>query len=62
MPDNTATGAYTHTGVLRGGSGQHLRIVQPGAAGPVTLRLTRDDGASALSDDAEPRVALIRIR
>ncbi|MBA3555739.1 MAG: hypothetical protein H0W29_13390 [Gemmatimonadales bacterium] len=62
VPDNTATGPYTHTGVLRGGSGQHLRIVQPGAAGPVTLRLTRDDGASALSDDAEPRVALIRIR
>ncbi|MBA3259725.1 MAG: hypothetical protein H0T68_09700 [Gemmatimonadales bacterium] len=61
-PDSTETGAYSRAGTLRGGSGRHLRIIQPGSAAPVTLRLTRDDGDSALSDDAEPRVALIRIR
>jgi hypothetical protein len=62
MPDSTLTGMYTHTGTLRGGSGRHVRIVQPGSAGPVLLRLTRSDGSTQLSDEAEPRIALIRIR
>ncbi|MEZ0333023.1 MAG: hypothetical protein ACAI18_03370, partial [Gemmatimonadales bacterium] len=61
-PDSTLTGTYAHTGTLRGGSGRHLRIIQPGSAGPVLLRLTRSDGSTRLADDAEPRVALIRIR
>lgn len=61
-PDSTGTGGYSRTGTLRGGSGRHLRIIQPASAPSVTLRLTRDDGASALADDAEPRTALIRIR
>ena len=61
-PDSTLTGTYSHAGVLRGGSGKHLRIIQPASAGPVLLRLTRSDGSSRLPDDAEPRIALIRIR
>ena len=40
-PDSTMTGTYTHTGTLRGGSGRHVRIIQPASAGPVLLRLTR---------------------
>jgi hypothetical protein len=62
MPDSTLTGTYSHTGTLRGGSGKHLRIIQPASAGPVLLRLTRSDGSSSLSDEADPRIALIRIR
>jgi hypothetical protein len=61
-PDSTLTGTYSHAGVLRGGSGKHLRIIQPASAGPVLLRLTRSDGSTRLPDDAEPRIALIRIR
>jgi hypothetical protein len=61
-PDSTLTGTYSHAGVLRGGSGKHFRVIQPGSAGPVLLRLTRSDGSSRLADDAEPRIALIRIR
>ena len=61
-PDSTMTGAYTRTGTLRGGSGRHVRIIQPASAGPVLLRLTRSDGATILADDALPRIALIRIR
>lgn len=60
-PDVTA-GTYSHSGVLRGGSGKHLRIVQPALGAPVNLRLTAADGESALPDDAEPRIALIRLR
>ncbi len=62
MPDSTLTGMYTHTGTLRGGSGQPVRIIQAALAGPVLLRLTRSDGSSRLSDEADPRIALIRIR
>ena len=31
-PDSTTTGTYSRTGTLRGGSGRHLRILQPAAA------------------------------
>jgi hypothetical protein len=61
-PDSTLTGTYAHTGTLRGGSGRHVRIIQPASAGPVFLQLTRSDGSTVLADDAEPRIALIRIR
>jgi len=61
-PDSTLTGTYAHAGTLRGGSGRHVRIIQPASAGPVFLRLTRSDGSTVLADDAEPRIALTRIR
>jgi hypothetical protein len=61
-PDSTRTGEYSRTGTLRGGSGRHLRIIQPASAGPVTLRLTQEDGGSPLGDGAAPRIAILRIR
>jgi hypothetical protein len=61
LPDSTAGPDYIHSGVLRAGSGHHVRIVQaPGAAG-VDLRLTTPTG-SALSATVEPRIALVRVR
>ncbi len=61
-PDVTESGTYRREGILRGGSGRHLLVIQPASGDPVTLRLTRDDGSSALDNDAAPRVALVRIR
>jgi hypothetical protein len=61
-PDIVDGGSYSHDGVLRGGSGKHIRIVQQGGAAPVNIELTEEDGASVLGDRAEPRAVLLRIR
>jgi hypothetical protein len=58
----TADGAVALSGTLRGGSGVHLRIVQPASAPEVDLRLTGDDGESPVSATVKPRIALVRIR
>jgi hypothetical protein len=61
VPDITGGIDYTHSGVLRSGSGRHIRVVQdPGAAG-VDLTLTEPTGG-ALSSTLEPRIALVRVR
>jgi hypothetical protein len=61
-PDSTKTGEFNRTGVLRAGSGRHLRIIQPAGSGEVSFLLTDDDGTSVLSNTSRPRVALVRIR
>jgi hypothetical protein len=61
-PDSTRTGAYDRTGVLRGGSGRHLRIIQPVGSGEVAFTLTDGGGTLPLASTAAPRIALVRVR
>jgi hypothetical protein len=61
VPDSTSGIDYSHSGVLRAGSGRHVRVVQAAGAGSVDLTLTTPTG-SALSSTLEPRVALVRVR
>jgi len=61
-PDSTRTGAYDRTGVLRAGSGRHLRIIQPVTSGEVALVLTGAGGTSPVSSTAKPRIAVARVR
>ena len=58
----TSDGNVALAGTLRGGSGVHLRVVQPASAPELQLRLTGDDGESPVSESARPRIALVRIR
>jgi hypothetical protein len=60
VPDVTNGSGYTHTGVLRAGSGRHIRVVQAAGAGPVDMQLT-DPTGTAVSSSVTPRVALVRI-
>jgi len=59
-PDSTS-GSYARNGVLRGGSGRHVRFTLPAGAGGVTVQLTGSSG-TAPSLTAEPRLAVVRIR
>jgi hypothetical protein len=61
VPDSTSGIDYSHSGVLRAGSGRHVRVVQAAGAGSVDLTLTTPTG-SALSSTLQPRVALVRVR
>lgn len=61
VPDSTRTGAYRRTGVLRDGSGRHLRVIQAGSAAAVDLQLA-DSTGSSLSTTAVPRIGVVRIR
>ncbi|MDQ3136948.1 MAG: hypothetical protein M3Q93_05110 [Gemmatimonadota bacterium] len=55
-------GTYDRTGVLRAGSGRHVRVVQPAGSGEVRLTLTNGAGTSSVSTGATPRIALVRVR
>ena len=61
VPDSTSGVGYEHSGVLRAGSGRHIRVVQAPGAAAVDLKLTAPTG-TALSSTIEPRVALVRVR
>jgi hypothetical protein len=61
VPDSTDGVEYVHSGVLRAGSGRHLRVVQPPGAASVDLKLTAPGGA-ALPATVAPRIALVRVR
>jgi hypothetical protein len=61
-PDVAGSGNYTVAGVLRGGSGRHVRIVQQPSEGEITFLLSGPGGTAALPSSARPRVALARIR
>jgi hypothetical protein len=61
-PDVTTDGTYDRNGVLRGGSGRHLRVVQPVSSGEVNLKLTDGAGSNTVSSSAQPRIALVRVR
>lgn len=59
-PDSTS-GSYARTGVLRGGSGRHVRFTLPAGAAGVTVQLTGSNGA-APPLTVEPRFAVVRIQ
>jgi hypothetical protein len=61
-PVVTPDGDVGLSGTLRGGSGVHLRVVQPASAPGLELRLTAADGESTVDDGVKPRIALVRIR
>jgi hypothetical protein len=61
VPDSTSGVSYSHSGVLRAGSGRHIRVVQAAGAASVDLTLT-DPAGAALSSTLEPRIALVRVR
>ncbi len=61
-PDSTKDGIYDRTGVLRGGSGRHVRIIQPVGSGEVAFILTDGAGSIALASTTVPRIALVRVR
>jgi hypothetical protein len=60
-PDSTSGVDYSHSGVLRAGSGHHIRVVQDPGAAAVDLTVTSPTGA-ALSSTIDPRIALVRVR
>ena len=61
-PDVTTDGTYNRTGVLRAGSGRHLRVIQPTSSGEVDLQLADPGGTATVSAGAEPKIALVRVR
>ncbi len=61
-PDSTRNGIYERTGVLRGGSGRHVRIIQPVGSGEVAFILTDGAGSIPLASTAAPRIAIVRVR
>ena len=61
-PDSTRTGNYSHSGVLRGGSGKHLRIIQPAGSGEVSLVLSAPGGNAPVPTSVKPRIAIVRVR
>jgi hypothetical protein len=61
IPDSLTTASYSHSGVLRPGSGRHLRIIEAPAAQGLDLSLTDPSGA-ALDPAVIARFAVTRIR
>ena len=61
-PDSTRDGTYDRTGVLRAGSGRHVRIIQPVASGEVAFVLTDGGGSNPIPSSVLPRIALARVR
>ncbi len=61
-PDITNGTGYTHSGVLRAGSGRHVLVTQAGGAAAVDLRLTGPSGTAPVSAAADPRIGLVRVR
>jgi len=61
-PDSTRNGTYDHSGVLRAGSGHHLRIIQESGSAEASFALTDAAGSSPVSSAVAPRIALARVR
>lgn len=55
-PDGVTDGSYARTGVLRGGSGRHLLVVQAPNSPPIDLQLKGDNHFASLL----PRLAVVR--
>ena len=62
VPDSTLTGVFARTGILRAGSGPHVRIVRPAQGGSVTFQLTDEARRAIGASAALPRIAIARIR
>ena len=61
-PDSTRTGVYQHTGILRAGSGRHVRIIQPVGSGDASFLLTNSSDSTPVSSTVKPRIAVARVR
>ncbi|HET6578661.1 MAG TPA: hypothetical protein VFG66_10070 [Gemmatimonadales bacterium] len=61
-PDSTRTGNYSHSGVLRGGSGKFLRIIQPAGAAEASFVLSAPGGDAPVASSVSPRIAIVRVR
>jgi hypothetical protein len=61
-PDSTRTGDYSHSGVLRGGSGKFLRIIQPAGAADASFVLSAPGGSAPVASTVLPRIAIVRVR
>jgi hypothetical protein len=61
-PDVTDGSNYSHSGVLRAGSGRHVLVTQSAGAAAVDLRLTGGSEAVPVSAAVEARIGLVRIR
>ena len=62
VPDITSGPGYSHSSVLRAGSGRHVLVTQAGAGSAVDLRLTAPSGEEPVSSSASPRIGLVRVR
>jgi hypothetical protein len=62
VPDATPGPGYSHTSLLRAGSGRHVLVTQAGGAPAVDLRLTAPSGEEPVSSSVTPRIGLVRIR
>ncbi len=62
VPDNTTGSGYSHTGVLRAGSGRHVLVTQGGGAPLVDLLLSAPSGVEPVSPTVDARIGLVRIR
>jgi len=61
-PDNTTGNGYSHTGVLRAGSGRHVLVTQAGSGPLVDLLLTGESETQPVSPTVDARIGLVRIR
>jgi hypothetical protein len=61
VPDSTGGPGYNHIGVLRAGSGRHVRVVQPAGSGPVDLQLSGGPDEQ-FPTEVDPHIAVVRIR
>ncbi len=61
QPDSLLTIAYTHSAILREGSGRHLRVIQAPGAPAVAIAFTSNTGA-AVSPLVVPRFGVVRVR
>ena len=62
VPDPTDGSAYSHSAVLRAGSGRHVLVTQAAGASAVDLRLTAPSGEEPVASATSPRIGLVRIR
>lgn len=59
-PDSTS-GSYSRTGVLRGGSGRHLRLIQQANGSAIDVQL-RNAAGGAIDPALVPRIGIARVR
>jgi hypothetical protein len=57
VPDTTSGQSYVAAGTLRGGSGHHLRVVQPAAGAAVAVFLTTGNTVNLT-----PRLGIVRVQ
>ena len=60
-PDSTS-GPYSRAGTLRGGSGRHLRLIQPANGAGIDVQLVRDAQGTAVDPALAARLGIVRIR